>query len=271
MRSFQVIAPLASVPLLAVATAPAAPTPPTAPRHVASLLRRRWNWKTASAESVTEWAIVLRRYHLVSMDLSNLLTQLIFLLPVNPVTGDAQPGMAGGGAERAHAKVEKICQNVVAGMRDQNVSDATFRTMEADKALRTSQQRALLAEHAEKQRQASGLADLGWSACLRARAILDATAKGRTSPASAPPKGTEQKYHAAGSMLPPVAQGSDPMALYRQLSELGETLAAKLAACKRGEEASAARLLAVQRRLSKVFLRPFADCQGPTSEGGLCP
>merc|ERR1719188_2703440 len=111
-------APLAAalLALLAIAAPSAA-----SPQAVASLLReggvrsRRWDWKSASEESLTEWSIVLRRYYMVDMELADLIRRFGEAFPAE---GAKQEKVKPDDMAHIRAKVEKLSANLEAALTD---------------------------------------------------------------------------------------------------------------------------------------------------------
>lgn len=142
------------------------------PHHKASLLRKKWDWKTASGESVTEWAIVLRRFHMVDMELTDLLTMFSFDLPVNPETGMPQTVDMQADLPRMRKKVEKLSENLENAVKDQQTADDTFGNMETDRRLSASDKEALAVDHRAELRRSQELLDLGRASLSHAKSLL---------------------------------------------------------------------------------------------------
>lgn len=113
-------------------------TSPLSPRRAWStnLLekgKKKWNWKTASEETKTEWGIVLKRYVMFDMNLLQLEHLWDEALPSEAV------GTSGGDSKvddeslaRIKAKVAKLQDNLEKAVLDQNTSDTTADDMQRD-------------------------------------------------------------------------------------------------------------------------------------------
>lgn len=119
---------------------------------------KKWNWKEASEESKTEWAIVLKRYVMVDMTLFELARHFGQALP-----GKSQDGTPEASEEDRHdalgmaeKKMARLEANLARAVLDQNTSDATAADMQKARKtnLLTVHEKRILAE--EHKREAQG-------------------------------------------------------------------------------------------------------------------
>jgi len=205
---------------------------------VASLLRegglrsRRWDWKSASEESLTEWSIVLRRYYMVDMELGDLMRRFGEVLP--PPEGAKQEELKPDDVARIRSKVDKLSANLEAALADQRVSDGTFGNMEVDKKLSPKQKQALFDEHKEEWHKAQELAELGRAARGRSQELLAEV-------------GRHQRDSSDKSMAP---------RLFEQFKAATTQFQERRAVFEHGMQASSARLLALKGRVSKAAAPP---------------
>lgn len=110
---------------------------------------KKWNWKEASEESKTEWAIVLKRYVLADMTVFELGRHF----------GEALPSAASAGEQRealdkAKVKLARLESNLEKAVLDQNTSDATAADMQKNlknNLLTVHEKRILAQEHKREQ------------------------------------------------------------------------------------------------------------------------
>mmetsp|Transcript_52259 Transcript_52259/g.149751 ORF Transcript_52259/g.149751 Transcript_52259/m.149751 type:complete len:267 (-) Transcript_52259:86-886(-) len=133
---------------------------------VASLLKKRWNWQSAADETKTEWAIVLRRYTEVDMELASLVFSISNLM----ASGDGDD--ATGRLPALRRKAGKISVHLRDAVQASKVSDDTLHDMDKEKRLTTEQRQSLEREHTLQKQQTLELATLGQAAWHAADALL---------------------------------------------------------------------------------------------------
>mmetsp|Transcript_170482 Transcript_170482/g.546776 ORF Transcript_170482/g.546776 Transcript_170482/m.546776 type:complete len:251 (-) Transcript_170482:89-841(-) len=129
---------------------------------VASLVKKRWNWQSAADETKTEWAIVLRRYTEVDMELASLVFSISNL-------------MASGDGDDATGRLAALRRKV---------SDDTLQDMDKEKRLTTEQRQSLEREHTLQKQQTLELATLGQAAWHAADALLTSFSQQRAGQTS---------------------------------------------------------------------------------------
>lgn len=156
-------------------------------KNTASLLRfgerQRWDFKSATEEMRTEWGIVLRRYYMVDMEMTDISLKLSELLPEEgqgPMSIDAQD------VQMLDRKVTKLATNLENARRDLEVSENTISNMEVDQQLDAQSRDALIKEHEQQQDRAESLSHLGEVALTAAKALLSRVAALGGGPASSP-------------------------------------------------------------------------------------
>jgi len=110
---------------------------------------KKWNWKEASEESKTEWAIVLKRYVLIDMTLYEL--GRFFGEVVSTAEASSDRGEV---LDKARVKLARLQSNLERAVLDQNTSDATAGDMQKDRKgnkLTVHQKRTLADEHKREQ------------------------------------------------------------------------------------------------------------------------
>lgn len=112
---------------------------------------KKWNWKEASEESKTEWAIVLKRYVLADMTVYELSRKFGEALPSSsgPATADQKDSL-----EMAEKKLARFKSSLERAVLDQNTSDATAGDMQKARKtnlLTTHEKRILAQEHKREQ------------------------------------------------------------------------------------------------------------------------
>lgn len=173
--------------------ASALPMPAAAPQnpHRASLIRshqsvhKRWDWHSASAESRTEWGIVMRRYYMVDLGLSDLSLQLSQVFPFDPNTGlAAMPDLSSGEVDldRLQKKAARLSDNLESAKKDLDQSDNTFSDIAVNRGLSPDEQKALRGEHQKQKEMAEDLNTLGEAASADARAVLQGLAELKLHP-----------------------------------------------------------------------------------------
>lgn len=111
--------------------------------------KKKWNWKEASEESKTEWAIVLKRYVLSDMVTFELGRHFGEALPGTSTAGDRQEAL-----DMVRSKLARLESNLKKAVLDQNTSDATAGDMqkESKSNLLTMHEKRILAdEHKREQ------------------------------------------------------------------------------------------------------------------------
>lgn len=249
--------------------------PPAHRRKVASLLRKKWDWKTASDETLTEWAIELRRYNMVDMQLNDMVVGLSLVLPVDPTTGEARPNPDQGEVEHMRKKAGKIQSQLDGAAYDQKVADETFGNMEGDYELNAKQKQTLFDEHTKEVHKSQDLAGSGHEALRQALAILKLFDKATpttavlstsnsTSRANASSKlvDAQPKRNATavgnGTSLADIAAAraaaSPVVQMYNGFKDASDAFRAKRAEFAQEARESKSQLLAVKSRMSKVDL-----------------
>jgi len=244
-------------------------------RKVASLLGKRWDWKTASDEAITEWAIELRRYNMVDMELNDMVVRLSLVLPIDPTTGEARPNPDQSEVEHMRKKANKIQSELDGAASSQHVADETFADMEGDTQFTLKDKQKLSDEHSKELLKFQDLARSGHEALHQALAILKlfdkaalAPAQAQTSdfpgraPAARQAAGTHPKVNATVgigntnlvSAFATRAAASPIVQMYNHFKEASDAFSAKRGQFVRETRESKAQLLAVRSRLSKVEL-----------------
>lgn len=127
-------------------------------RHGTNLLekgQRKWNWKSASEESKTEWAIVLKRYVMFDMTLLELEHHWDEALPSLTVgTSSEEQKVDDESLAGIQAKVAKLQDNMQKAVLNQNTSDSTAEDMQRDLATNhlTKAEKKRLREEHERER-----------------------------------------------------------------------------------------------------------------------
>lgn len=245
--------------------------PPAHRRKVASLLRKKkWDWKTASDETLTEWAIELRRYNMVDMQLNDMVVGLSLVLPVDPTTGEARPNPDQGEVEHMRKKAGKIQSQLDGAAYDQKVADETFGNMEGDSELNAKQKQTLFDEHTKEVHKSQDLAGSGHEALRQALAILKLFDKATPTTAvlstsnstSRANVDAQPKLNATavgnGTSLADIAAAraaaSPVVQMYNSFKDASDAFRAKRAEFAQEARESKSQLLAVKSRMSKVDL-----------------
>jgi len=111
--------------------------------------QKKWNWKEASEESKTEWAIVLKRYVLADMTVFELGRHFGEALPSSSPEEDRHEAL-----DKARAKLTRLESNLEKAVLDQNTSDTTAGDMQKarkDNLLTVHEKRILAQEHKREQ------------------------------------------------------------------------------------------------------------------------
>lgn len=149
---------------------------------------KKWNWKEASEESKTEWAIVLKRYVLADMTVYELARHFGEALPsgADATTGDQQEAL--GLAEKKLARLKYSLERAVL---DQNTSDVTAGDMQ--KARKTNlltahEMRVLAQEHKREQNGFFAVEASGQDVLEKASELMQAVQEAsKVQPAKAQP------------------------------------------------------------------------------------
>lgn len=112
--------------------------------------KKKWNWKEASEESKTEWAIVLKRYVFADMILFELRRLFGEALPDPLTTTEARQEALG----KARQKAARLQSSFEKAVLDQNTSDTTAGDMQkASKTnLLTAHEKRILAQDHKRER-----------------------------------------------------------------------------------------------------------------------
>jgi hypothetical protein len=111
--------------------------------------KKKWNWKEASEESKTEWAIVLKRYVLADMTVFELDRKLGEALAAPVASDDRNEAL-----KMARAKLARLQGSFEKAILDQNTSDATALDMQQQRKsnlLTVHEKRILAEEHKREQ------------------------------------------------------------------------------------------------------------------------
>lgn len=111
--------------------------------------KKKWNWKEASEESKTEWAIVLKRYVMVDMTLFELGRYLGEAS--QSANSEDEQNIA---LDKARKKMTRLKANLEKAVLDQNTSDATAGDMQKNcntNLLTVHEKRILAEEHKREQ------------------------------------------------------------------------------------------------------------------------
>lgn len=111
-------------------------------------VKKKWNWKEASEESKTEWAIVLKRYTLVDLTLFELARHF-----GEALSAGQQQDSADEAVGKARSKLTKMQSYLEKAILDQNTSDATAGDMQIDRKtnLLTAHEKRILAEEHKRE------------------------------------------------------------------------------------------------------------------------
>lgn len=147
--------------------------------------KKKWNWKEASEESKTEWAIVLKRYVMASMSVFEL--ERFF--------GEALPSASGLGEQhealdKARKKLARLQSNLEKAVLDQNTSDATAGDMQLnrkDNLLTVHEKRILAQEHKREQYGFFAIEASGQDVLEKATELLQALDASQAQPAKVQP------------------------------------------------------------------------------------
>lgn len=149
--------------------------------------QKKWNWKEASEESKTEWAIVLKRYVLADMTVYELSRHF----------GEALPGTAGATIEDQHdalawadKKLAKLKSNLERAVLDQNTSDATavdMQTARKTNLLTVHEKRLLAEEHKREQYGFFAIEASGQDVLEKASEVLQTLQAQQAQPTKAQP------------------------------------------------------------------------------------
>lgn len=134
--------------------------------------QKKWNWKEASEESKTEWAIVLKRYVLADMVVFELGRFLGEALPGATAIGDRQESLG-----KAKLKLARLQSSLEKAVLDQNTSDATAGDMQKankNNFLTVHEKRILAEEHKREQYGFFAVEASGQDVLQKAKDILQA-------------------------------------------------------------------------------------------------
>lgn len=254
-----------------LASALAAPENP----HRASLIKshqsveKRWDWHSASSESKTEWGIVMRRYYMVDLGLSDLSFQLSKVFPFDPNTGGVMmPDLSSGevDADRLRKKAAKLSDNLESAKKDVDQSDNTFSDIAVNRGLSADEQTALRGEHQKQKEMAEELNTLGEAASADAQAVLQGLAELKLHPppvqhvaavivaaANATAKETANATaNATRSAAHPAVPRPAILGLLDKFQADVTSFKARREALEQAGKASATRLLTLKRAIKKV-------------------
>jgi len=116
--------------------------------------KKKWNWKEASEESKTEWAIVLKRYVLADMTVYELVRHFSEALPSGDSAASGVPGDQSEALDMAQKKLARLRSSLERAVLDQNTSDATAGDMQIARKtnyLTVHEKRILAQEHKREQ------------------------------------------------------------------------------------------------------------------------
>jgi len=114
---------------------------------------KKWNWKEASEESKTEWAIVLKRYVLADLTIHELSRLFGESLPSSASQGSTDQDQHDA-LELAQKKLARLRSNLERAVLDQNTSDVTAGDMQKVRKtnyLTVHEKRILDQEHKREQ------------------------------------------------------------------------------------------------------------------------
>lgn len=112
-------------------------------------VEKKWNWKEASDESKTEWAIVLKRYVLADMTLYEIDRFFGEALDATASTDEQREVV-----EKTRVKLSRLQSSFEKAVADQNTSDSTAGDMQKDiksNELTVHEKRLLADEHKREQ------------------------------------------------------------------------------------------------------------------------
>jgi len=149
--------------------------------------QKKWNWKEASEESKTEWAIVLKRYVLADMTVYELSRQFGEALPnsAGPATEDQQEALG-----LADKKLARLRSNLERAVLDQNTSDATavdMQTARKTNFLTVHEKRLLAEEHKREQYGFFAIEASGQDVLEKATELLQVLQAQQAQPTKAQP------------------------------------------------------------------------------------
>jgi hypothetical protein len=142
---------------------------------------KKWNWKEASEESKTEWAIVLKRYTLVDLTLFELARHF-----GEALSAGQQQDAADEALGKARGKLTKLQSYLEKAVLDQNTSDATAGDMQIDRKtnLLTAHEKRILAdEHKREQYGFFAVEASGQDVLQQASALLQQLDRKQPKPA----------------------------------------------------------------------------------------
>jgi len=149
--------------------------------------QKKWNWKQASEESKTEWAIVLKRYVLADMTVYELSRHFGEALPstAGPTTEDQRDAL--GWADK---KLARLTSNLERAVLDQNTSDATAVDMQIARKtnlLTVHEKRLLADEHKREQYGFFAIEASGQDVLQKAAELLQILQAEQAQPTKAQP------------------------------------------------------------------------------------
>lgn len=155
---------------------------------------KKWNWKEASEESKTEWAIVLKRYVLADMTVYELSRHFGEALPTGTLpTGTGPTGTGTDQREAldvAQKKLVRLKSNLQRAVLDQNTSDATAADMQKSRKsnlLTVHEKRVLAEEHKREQYAFFAIEASSQDALEKATELLQALETLQAQPVKAQP------------------------------------------------------------------------------------
>jgi len=172
---------------------------PTHPLQALDLLEegkkkeaKKWNWKEASEESKTEWAIVLKRYVLADMTVFELGRFFGESLPASSSSGTTEEDQSEA-LGKARTKLARLTSSLEKAVLDQNTSDITAVDMQATRKsnfLTVHEKRILAQEHKHEQEGYFAVEASGQDILEKANELMQAL----DAALSAKPKKTEPSW-----------------------------------------------------------------------------
>lgn len=204
--------------------------------------KKKWNWKEASEESKTEWAIVLKRYVLSDMVTFELGRHFSEALPGTSTAGDRQDAL-----DMARSKLARLESNLKKAVLDQNTSDATAGDMqkESKSNLLTMHEKRILAdEHKREQYGFFAVEASSQDVLEKAKELLQALETNQTS---------SQKEQPSWSSI--VAAPSTPKPTYMSILNVtkAQNSSSRNATSLRGSQLTVEALFAQFGEASKTF------------------
>eukprot|EP00403_Amphidinium_massartii_P030284 CAMPEP_0178406316 /NCGR_PEP_ID=MMETSP0689_2-20121128/18849_1 /TAXON_ID=160604 /ORGANISM="Amphidinium massartii, Strain CS-259" /LENGTH=274 /DNA_ID=CAMNT_0020027353 /DNA_START=37 /DNA_END=861 /DNA_ORIENTATION=+ len=138
---------------------------------------RKWNWKEASEETKTEWAIVLKRYVLADVTLFDLQRHFESALPVRGDEQGLEWHVDTDELDMARNKLHRLDDNLKKAILDQNTSDVTALDMQSnrrDNRLSPEEKKQLRDAHKQEQLGFFAVEASGQHVLQEATALLQA-------------------------------------------------------------------------------------------------